>query len=189
MNLDLAFYTFLSYFAIKRHKLAAQKLEEICKSENLDEFLGIDNSAHLKLEVVHYATTHGFRILYFNRPEFNEFLVAKKGNGFAKARNLPYIYLQTKCEPPQLIVESPSTDAIGYGYAQAVRLPYRIAGNIDEYPEGTMIVCITEDNEEAAAFGYANAISLPYRKDDIYIQHIDMLDTEYAAMLVDFPRF
>jgi hypothetical protein len=68
-------------------------------------------------------------------------------------------------------------------------LPYAIAGKIDEYPEGALVVCITEDSQEAANIGYINAVPLPYRKDYVYIQHIDMFDTEYAAMLVDFPRF
>ena len=171
------------------------RLEQIAKSEKLDDFLAIEN---LEPGIIKYSTTYGFRILcrdcfqhcpLGNRPQLNEFVVAKKGNGFAKARNLPYIYLQTLCEPSQLIVESPSADAIGYGYAQAIRLPYRIANKIDEYPEGTMIVCVTKDNEKSAAFGYANAVPLPYSPESVYVQKIDMLDTEYAAMLDNVPRF
>jgi hypothetical protein len=190
MNIYLACQTFISYFAIKRHKISARKLEKICKSENLDEFLGIDNTYHLKPEImVHYATTHGFRRLHLNRPELNQFIVAKKGNGFSKARNLPYIYLQTKCKPPQLIVESPSAEATSYGYAQAASLPCITAGKIDEYPEGALVVCLTEDNKESADYGYANALPLPYSRDSVYVQKIDMLDTEYVAMLVDEPRF
>jgi len=57
---------------------------------------------------------------------------------------------------------------MGYGYAQAVRLPYAIAGKIDEYPEGTMIVCITEDSEASADSGYANAVPLPYSQNTSY---------------------
>jgi hypothetical protein len=95
----------------------------------------------------------------------------------------------SKCEPPQLIVESPSESAIAAGYAQAVRLPFVIADRIDEYPQGTIIVYIDEDNKEAATFGYANAVPLPCRKSETYIQKIDMLDTEYAALMEDVPRF
>jgi len=195
MNLHLAFQTFLSYLDIEREKAAAYRLEQIAKFEKLDDFLAIEN---LEPGIIEYSTTHGFRILcrdcfqhcpLGNRPELNEFVVAKKGKGFSKARNLPYIYLRTLCEPPQLIVESPSADAIGYGYATAVRLPYRIASKIDEYPEGTMLVCITDDNQKSAASCYANALPLPYSPDSVCIQEIDMLDTEYAAMLVEFPRF
>lgn len=186
MNLNLIFQTFLSYFAIKRHRIAAQKLEEICKSENLDEFLAIENS---ELGVIEYCTTHGFRVLCPERPELNEFIVAKKGIGFSKARNLPYIYLQTKCEPPQLIVEYPCVQATAAGYAIAVKLPIAVAGKIDEHPEGTLVVCITEDSEASADSGYANAVPLPYQKDDKCIHRINMLDTVYAAMLVDPPRF
>jgi len=184
MNLNLAFQTFLSYLEIEREKIAARRLEQTANSENLDNFLVTENA---EPGIIEYSTNHGLRVLCPDCPEVNQFVIVKKGKGFAKARNLPYIYLQN-CEPPQLIVESPSADAIGYGYATAVRLPYAIAGKIDEYPEGTLIVCITEDNKEAAAFGYANAVLLPYSLDSVYVQKIDMLDTEYAAMLVDFPR-
>jgi hypothetical protein len=185
MNLHIAFQTFLFYLDSERDNVAALKLKEIAKSENLDNFLGVEN---LLAGEIDYFTTHGFRTLNCNRQGRNQFVVAKRGNGFSIAKNLPYIYLQ-KCEPPQLIVESPSSEATGYGYAQAFRLPYAIASKIDEYPEGTMIVCITKDNEESAAFGYANAVPLPYQKSDICIEKIDMLDTEYAAMLVDYKRF
>ncbi len=195
MSLNLAFQTFLSYLDIEREKVATHRLEQVAKSEKLDDFLTVEN---LEPGLIEYFTTHGFRILcrdcfqhcpLGNRPEINEFVVAKKGNGFAKARSLPYIYLQTKCEPPQLIVECPCVQASNAGYAQAMKLPCAIAGKIDEYPEGTMVVCITEDSKDSAAFGYANAVPLPYSQDSVCIQKIDMLDTEYAAMLVNEPRF
>ena len=186
MNLNLAFQTCLTYLAFEREKAATRRLEQTAKSENLDDLLTVEN---LEPGLIEYSTTHGFRMLYGDRPEQNQFVVAKKGNGFAKARNLPYTYLQTKCEPPQLIVESPSMEATVAGYAQAIKLPMAIAGEIDEYREGTLIVCITEDNKESADSGYANAVSLPYSPGSVYIQKIDMLDTDYAAMLVDFPRF
>jgi len=51
---------------------------------------------------------------------------------------------------------------MGYGYATAVRLPIAVASKIDEYPEGTLIVLFTDDNQKSAAFGYANAVPLPY---------------------------
>ena len=186
MNLHLAFQTFLSYLDIEREKVATHRLEQVAKSEKLDDFLAIEN---LEPGLIEYSTTHGFRFLCPERPELNEFVVAKKGIGFSKARNLPYIYLQTKLKPPQLIVECPCVQATAAGYAQAIKLPIAIAGKIDEYPEGTMVVCITEDSEASASFGYANAVPLPYSLDSVYIQKIDMLDTEYAAMLVDCPRF
>lgn len=97
--------------------------------------------------------------------------------------------MQTLCEPSQLIVESPCIQATAAGYATAVRLPIAVAGKIDEYPEGTMIVRITEDSEASVDSGYANAVPLPYSRESVYIQKIDMLDTEYAAMLDNEPRF
>ncbi len=186
MNLHLAFQTFLSYLDIEREKAATHRLEQIARSEKLDNFLAVESS---EPGIIEYSTTHGLRVLCRDCPQANQFVITEKGNGFAKARNLPYIYLQTLCEPSQLIVESPSADAIGYGYATAVRLSYRIASKIDEYPEGTMIVCITDDNQKSAAFGYANAVPLPYSRESVYVQKIDMLDTEYAAMLDNVPRF
>lgn len=115
--------------------------------------------------------------------------MAKKGNGFSIAKNLPYIYLPiSKCEPCQLIVESPNESAFAAGYAQAIRLPYAIAGKGNDYSEGTIVVCVTVDNERAAV-NYANAIPLPYERNSIYMHDLGMLDTEYAAMLEDDLRF
>ncbi len=186
MNLHLACQTFLSYLEKKREKANSRKLEQTAKSENLDDFLAVESS---ELGIIEYSTNHGLRVLCPDCPEVNQFVIVKKGNRFSKASNLPYIYLQTLCEPPQLIVEIPCVQAATAGYAQPVRLPYAIASKIDEYPEGTLIICITEDNQESAAFGYTNAVPLPYSPDSAYIQKIDMLDTEYAAMLVDETKF
>ena len=58
----------------------------------------------------------------------------------------------------------------------------------DDYPEGTLVVYLTTENEMIAS-GYADAVLLPLDRNSIYIEKIDMLDTEYAAMLVDSPRF
>ena len=186
MNPYLVFHAFLSYLSLEREKVAHRRLEQIAKSEEIDDFQVVESS---ELGVMEYSTTHGFRVLYRDRPQINQFVVAKKGNGFAKARNLPYIYLQTLCEPSQLIVESPCIQATAAGYTTAVRLPIAVAGKIDEYPEGTMIVRITEDSEASVDSGYANAVPLPYSRESVYIQKIDMLDTEYAAMLDNEPRF
>lgn len=98
-----------------------------------------------------FETVHGLRSLNKDCPERNQFLVTGTGDGFARSKNLPYIYLPaTKCESSQLIVENPCAEAVVAGYAQAER--------IDE-------------------------------QGSVYIERIDMLDTEYAAMLIDFPRF
>ena len=129
MNLHLAFQTFLSYLDIEREKAATLRLEQIAKSEKTDDFLTVESSEPGTIE---YSTNHGFRFLCPERPQLNEFVVAKKGIRFSKARNLPYIYLQTKCEPPQLIVECPCIQATAAGYATAVKLPYAVAGKIDE---------------------------------------------------------
>ncbi len=187
MSLRQAFQIFMSYFAVEREKIAAQKAEEIAKFENLDIFLEAEE--HCQPGEVMYCTVHGFRSLDFERCHLNQFVVTNKGIGFSKARNLPYIYLPvTKCEPPQLIVECPCIQATAAGYATAIRLPYAIIGKIDEYPEGTMIVCITEDSEASVDSGYANAVPLPFDRDSVYIEKLNMLDTDYAAMLVNFPR-
>lgn len=186
MNLHLAFQTFLSYLDSERDNAATLRLKEIAKLENLDNFLVIENLSAGEIE---YITTHGFQTLNCHRPDRNQFVVAKKGNGFSIAKNLPYIYLPiSKCEPPQLIVESPSESATTAGYAQAVKLPYAIAGIEHDYPEGTLVVCVTVDNERAA-INYANASPLPYDRKSVYIKDLKMLDTEYAALLEDVSRF
>ena len=208
MNLHQAFQVFLSYFAVEQQTIAAQKIEEIAKSENLDIFL--DAEEDCKPGEVYYCTVHGFRSMDDTRCELNQFVVNKKGLGFLKGRDLPYIYRRgTTWFPPQLIVLYPSEEASIAGYAVAIKLPYTFAGLGHDYPQGTLVVYLTMENEEVAT-GYANAIRLPvdYRRvyvedlammpdnnllpldnGDIYIEHIDMLDTEYAAMLVDSPRF
>ena len=186
MNLHLAFQTFLSYLDSERDNAAARKLKEVAKSENLDNFLGIEN---LSAGEIDYCTIHGFRGLNCDLQGKNQFVVAKKGNGFSIARPLPYIYLPvSKCEPPQLIVESPSESASAAGYAKAVRLPYAV-DRINDYPQGATIVCIAEDNEEAGTFDYANVVPLPFECDSVYVKDLRMLDTEYAAMLEDVSRF
>ena len=97
MNLHLAFQTFLTYLDFKREKIAAHRLKEIAKAENLDKFWGIED---LSAGGIDYFTTHGFRTLNWYCPDRNQFVVAKKGNGFSIAKNLPYIYLPiSKCEP------------------------------------------------------------------------------------------
>ena len=202
MNLHQAFQVFLSYFTVEQQAIAAQKIEEIAKSENLDIFL--DAEEDCKPGEVYYCTVHGFRSINSTYSELNQFVVNKKGKGFLKGRDLPYLYRRrTTWFPPQLTVLSPSEEASIAGYAAAIKLPYTIAGFGHDYPQGTLVVCLIMENEEVA-IGYANAISLPvdYRRvyvedlaimpnndslpldnGDIYIEHIDMLDTEYAAML------
>lgn len=197
----------MSHFAVQQQTIANQKIEEFALSENLDVFLGVEEDC--KPGEVHYFTSHGFRIFDPERSYLNQFVVAKKGRGFSKGRGLPYIYRKkTTWMPPQLIVRFPTEEAAAAGYAEAISLPYTVAGVAHNYPEGTLIVCLTIENEEAA-IGYANAIKLPldyrsvYLEDwevsdddslpldtgEVYIQHIDMLDTEYAAMLENLPRF
>lgn len=206
MNLHQAFQVFMSYFAVEQN-VAHQKIEEFAIAENLDIFLGVEEDC--KPGEVHYFTSHGFRIFDPERSYLNQFVVAKKGKGFSKGRSLPYIYRKkTTWMTPQLIVRFPVEEASLAGYAEAIRLPYTVAGVAHDYPKGTLIVCLTMENEELA-IGYANAIKLPqdYRSgyiedlevsdDDllpldtgeVYIHHIDMLDTEYAAMLENPPRF
>lgn len=160
-------------------------------SENLDKFLQIDSEYEGALD---YQTAHGLRSVNSKRPEHNQFLVTKKGDGFARSRNLPYLYFPAKeGYPSQLIVEDVCAEASEAGYIRAIQLPYFIRGeerlySTDDEPEGTLIVYLTTENELIAT-GYANAVLLPVDRNSIYIEKIDMLDTEYAAMLLDDPRF
>ena len=206
MNLHQAFQVFLSYFAVEQQAIATQKIEEIARSENLDTFLEAEEDC--KPGEVYYCTIHGFRSMDRARSELNQFVVTQKGLSFSKGRDLPYIYRRgSTWFSPQLIVQNQSEEASNAGYAVAIKLPYTVAGLGHDYPPGTLVVCLMMENEEVAT-GYANAIRLPvdYRRvyveeleipnnnslsldnSDIYIEHLDMLDTEYAAMLANVPR-
>ena len=70
------------------------------------------------------------------RCELNQFVVNKKGKGFSKGRDLPYLYRRgTTWFPPQLTVQNPSEEASNAGYAAAIKLPYTIAGLGHDYPQ------------------------------------------------------
>ena len=141
---------------------------------------------------LNYATVHGLRTVS-DRPEHNQFLITGIGGGFARPKNLPYLYFPAKEDyPSQLIVVSVCAEANLAGYIAAIQLPCFITGEerfypTGDYPEGTLVVHLTTENEMIAS-GYANAVLLPLDRNSIYIEKIDMLDTEYAAMLVDSPR-
>ena len=160
-------------------------------SENLDEFIQIDSEYEGALD---YQTFHGLRSLNSKRPERNQFLVTRKGDGFARPKDLPYVYFPAKegYPTPELRVEIVCAEASLAGYVPAIRLPYSITGekcfSPEDYPEGTLVVHLTTENEQIAT-GYANAVLLPLDRNSVYIEKIDMLDTEYAAMLEDVSRF
>lgn len=167
-------------------------LIEIALCEGLDEFVGIADCDEKKVE---YYTVHGWRNLSHARPELNQFFVLKTGAGFARAIAMPYVRsLNIVNQIPQLIVEWIVSDAATAGYAKAVKLPYYTAGGVDAFPIGTLVVCINENNLEALSAGYANALlvlskGVSYRRRDIcevYIEDLQMLDTEYAAPLLAF---
>ncbi len=159
-------------------------------SENLDEFLQIDSQYEGALD---YATVHGLRTVS-DRPEHNQFLITGKGGGFARPLNLPYLYFPAREDyPSQLVVVSVCAEANLAGYIEAIQLPCFITGEErfypeDDYPEGTLVVHLTTENEQIAT-GYANVVLLPLYRNSIYIEKIDMLDTDYAAMLEDVSRF
>ncbi len=132
----------MSYFAVEQQAIAARKIEQIAKSENLDIILEAEEDC--KPGEVYYCTVHGFRSMDRARCELNQFVVTKKGLGFSKGRDLRYIYCKgTTWFPPQLIVHTPSESASNYGYAAAIKLPYTVAGFGHDYPQGTLVVCLT----------------------------------------------
>lgn len=164
--------------------------ENLDITENLDEFLQFEQQYEGTLD---YATVYGLRTVS-DRPEHNQFLITGKGGGFARPKNLPYLYFPAKENyPSQLVVVSVCAEANLAGYIEAIQLPCFITGEErfypeDDYPEGTLVVHLTTENEQIAT-GYANAVSLPLDQNSIYIEKLDMLDTEYAAMLEDVPKF
>lgn len=164
-------------------------IENLDITENLDEFSHIERQHERTLD---YSTVHGLRTLS-DRPERNQFLITGNGDGFARPRNLPYLYFPAKeSYPPELMVVCPCVEATKAGFEEAIKLPLLIISEEypypeDNYPIGTLVVYLTTENERIAT-GYANAVPLPFDRDNVYIEKLDMLDTEYAA-LVDFQRF
>ncbi len=76
MNLHLAFQTFLSYLDIEQEKIAARRLEQTAKFENLDDSFAVENA---EPGIIEYSTNHSLRVLCPNRPEVNQFVIVKKG--------------------------------------------------------------------------------------------------------------
>ena len=75
----------------------------------------------------------------------------------------------------------------GDDFAKAVILPYIVYRYSDEYPDGTLVVYADTWDEDARAAGYASAVplSVPLETPP-YIEHLDMLDTEYVALITRF---
>ena len=162
-------------------------------AEKIDEFMEIADCNDRK---VYYYTGHGERTLSFAHPELNEFYIFKTGDGFAKALGVPCDLDKTN-QIPQLIVEYVVPDAEEAGYAKAVKLPYYIADNFSAESAGALVVSIIDNNWEAMDAGYRNAVSLSregvscFDRDlsKVYIEDMQILDTEYAASLVNLPKF
>lgn len=74
----------------------------------------------------------------------------------------------------------------GDGFARAVPMPYiRTYNNALEIPQ--LVVEYCRPDAPATIAGYAQAVPLPNlcAYDDIYIEGLGILDTEYAAMLAN----
>lgn len=135
---------------------------------DLDQAVEIENFFCGRVD---YSTVHGSRSVGIFL-EFNQFLVVKEGAGFARAREIPYLYF-------------PSNKAAN----SSLRMPNMLLNLAEVYPAAALIVCITSDNQEATDAGYANAVPIPGLRSNVYIENLKMLDTDYADSLVDFTRF
>lgn len=190
MDFQSRFTHFLS------HLFQGQKsLVEIAIAEGLDEFVELETSEG---GTVKYSTVHGCRTLSSDRPELSSFVVLTKGFGYAKAVPLPYNRYLPNCEfnDHRLVRDlSPIPTAIYAAYGKAAQLPDEVYLKFHSTCcfniclPNSLKVSINSQNEEATSAGYANAVPIPISKNDIYIEDLQMLDTEYAASLVDFPRF
>lgn len=75
----------------------------------------------------------------------------------------------------------------GGDFAKALLLPYMVYRYSDEYPDGTLVVYADTWDEDARAAGYASAVPLSVPLETpLYIEHLDMLDTEYVALITRF---
>lgn len=156
----------------------------------LDEFLQLES---YRPGIIEYSTVHGCRILTSDRSELNLFVVLTKGEEFAKALPLPYVYSRSKLGIPQLrvVVYNRSEDPVKTAlWAGAIDLPYAITLDSGVYPKGTLVVCINANNQEAMGVGYANALPwVALEQRGILGEDLKVLTTENALSLVDFPRF
>lgn len=172
-------------------RITKQKsLLEIAIAEKLDKFVEFVESYHDVKSQVEYITVHGWRVLSSDRPGLNQFYVFNRGDGFVKALEMPYIrFIDGVSNTPQLVVQAIVSESAIVGYAAAVALPYYIAGTSEGYPTGALVVRIDQTNSEAIGEGYANALPRVVSRSDVYIEDLQILDTDYAASLVDVPRF
>lgn len=113
--------------------------------------------------------------------------------GYARAVPLPYKYLPNpESTFPWLARDLTHIPTAMYSvYSKSVELPdmaYSACCFTICLPN-SLEVCINGHNEEATSAGYANAVPLPISRSNIYVDDLNMLDTDYAASLVDFPRF
>lgn len=132
-------------------------------NQQLDEFGEIETCLP---GMIVYNTVHGFRSVNENYQKFNQFVVVKSEEklGFATPESLPYSYsLANKSEQSALVVGCHLTEeATGYGYAEAVELPYCMSHSSSFYPVGTLVVHVAADNTGALGAGFANASYLEY---------------------------
>lgn len=116
--------------------------------------------------------------------------------GYARAVPLPYNRHLPNSQHPRLVSDlRPIPAAVYSAYAKATQLPNEACLRFHSTCYFTIClpnsleVCINSQNEEATSVGYANAVPVPVQSDNVYIEDKNMLDTDYAASLVDFPRF
>lgn len=121
-----------------------------------------------------------------------------KTAGYAKAIPLPYSRYLPDLEskhPRKLRDFSSIPSAIYAAYGKATQLPDEACLRFHSVCYFTICVpnsldvCINSQNEEAISVGYANAVPVPISKSDVYIEDMQMLDTDYADSLVDVSRF
>lgn len=113
---------------------ATSYIYELAIAENLDEFVKV---LYYDRTCIEYATIYGRRVLDFEN------------------KQACYFQVETERCDPHYCYEPTSQ-----GFANAVRLPYLIAGENNYYPVGTLIVGVLFWEEEAIFAGYANAVSL-----------------------------
>jgi CheY-like chemotaxis protein len=126
---------------------------------------------------------------------------AARAAGFEEAEPLPYYFASESDQyPPSTLVVRVSYSnrearAAGYDdavplipeemanaeYAKSKPLPYYVASESSQYPPSTLVVRVSYSNYEARAAGYDDAVPLIFRSNNVRV--LDMLDTEYAAML------
>ncbi len=89
-------------FRFLKARIPNKFMKAIAMAEELDEFIEVEDS---QPGLIDYTIVHGFRILYADRPGYNQFVVAKKEQALLKIDHChTFICWVANANHPSLVV-------------------------------------------------------------------------------------